>query len=106
MTEQTTTEREPVFIPCDAQALKAQIGMWNVLATSGGRVLIRETGITLPCGSGYSVTVDLAAGDTYTVRRVFTRSGRASVKGERTEVHCEQVSEVVYRAGCFRDSWA
>jgi hypothetical protein len=90
----------------DPQAIKAQIGMWNVLATSGGRVIIRDTGITLPCGYGYSVTVDLDPSDTYTVRRVFTRSGVASVKGERTDVYAEQLGETVYRAGCFHDSWA
>jgi hypothetical protein len=90
----------------DPQVIKAQIGMWNVLATSGGRVIIRDTGITLPCGYGYSVTVDLDPSDTYTVRRVFTRSGVATVKGERTDIYAEQLGETVYRAGCFRDSWA
>ncbi len=91
---------------CDPQVIKEQIGMRNVLATSGGRVIIRPTGITLPCRYGYSVTVDLDPSDTYTVRRVFTRSGVASVKGERTDVYAEELGEVVYRAGCFRDSWA
>jgi hypothetical protein len=93
------------FTECDPQELKAQIGRMNILATSGGRVVIRPTGVTLPCGYGYSVTVDLAAGDTYTVRRVFTRAGKVSVKGEREGVYCTEVGETVYRAGCFRDEW-
>ena len=88
---------------CDARTLLAQIGRGNILAISGGRVGVRETGITLPVAAGYSVTIDLAANDTYTVRRVFTRAGRTWVKGERTDVYCEQVGETVYRASCFRN---
>jgi hypothetical protein len=94
-----------VFLPCGAQELKRQIGMGNILSISGGRVIVRETGITLPCGSGYSVTVDLAAGDTYTARRLFKRAGRTWQHGEQTDVYCDQVGEVAYRAGMFRDEW-
>jgi hypothetical protein len=94
-----------VFIPCDAGVLVRQIGAVNILATSGGRVWRRETGITLPVRYGYSVTVDLAAGDTYTVRRVFARAGQVWVKGKLEGVYCDQVGEAVYRAGCFRDPW-
>ena len=108
----TTQTPSDNFIPADAQVIKQQIGMWNVLATSGGRVIIRETGITLPCNTGgYQVTVDLAAGDTYTVRRVISRRRRGellptvTIRGEREGVYCEQLGEVVYRAGCFRDEW-
>jgi glycine/D-amino acid oxidase-like deaminating enzyme len=93
------------FIPCDAVVLARQIGTMNILATSGGRIYRRETGITLPVRYGYSVTVDLAAGDTYTVRRVFTRAGQVSIKAELEGVYCEDVGEQVYRAGCFRDRW-
>jgi hypothetical protein len=93
------------FVACDARTLVDQIGMWNILATSGGRVWRRETGITLPVRYGHSVTVDLAAGDTYTVRRVFTRAGVTWVKGELEGVYCDQVGEAVYRPGCFRDEW-
>jgi hypothetical protein len=88
---------------CDAQALLAQIGRGNILAISGGRVGVRKTGVTLPVAAGYSVTVDLAANDTYTVRRVFTRAGRTWVKGERTDVYCDQVGETSYQASCFRN---
>jgi hypothetical protein len=91
------------FAACDTQELIMQIGMMNAMAT--GRAEHRATGITFRCGYGYSVTVDLAGNDTYTVRRTFTRSGVSTVKGERTNVYCEQVGETVYRAGCFRDEW-
>jgi hypothetical protein len=90
----------------DCREIARQIGIWNLRAISGGRAVCRPAGITLPCGSGYSVTVDLAGNDTYTVRRVFTRAGKSWVKGERSGVHCDQVGEVAYRAGMFRDEWA
>lgn len=93
------------FVECNNQELKQQIGRMNLLAVSGGRVHHRRTGITLPCGYGYRVTVDLAAGDTYTVRRLFVRGATSIVKGERTGVYAEQVGEVVYRVGMFRDKW-
>lgn len=56
----------------------------------------------LPVGSGYSVTVDLAANDTYTVRRVFKRGAKVWVKGEQTEVYCDEVGEIAYQASSFR----
>ena len=88
---------------CDAQVLLDQIGPMNVMAISGGRVQVRTTGITLPVSAGYRVTVNLAANDTYIVRRVFTRSGREWVKGEMTGLYCENVGEVAYQASCFRN---
>ena len=90
------------FIACDAQTLVAQIGIRNVLAISGGRVIRRETGISLPVSNGYSVTVDLASNDTYTVRRVFSRAGKVSIKGEVADVYCDQVGEIAYQAHAFR----
>lgn len=90
------------FVPCDTQTLIQQIGIRNILAISGGRVGKRETGITLPVSNGYSVTVDLAGNDTYTVRRVFTRAGKVSIKGELENVYCDQVGEVAYQAHAFR----
>jgi len=99
------TEPEPEFAEADGHEIAAQIGMGNILAISGGRINVRRTGITLPCGCGYSVTIDLAGNDTYTVRRVLTRAGKAWVKGEMTGVYCDQVGEVAYRAGMFRDEW-
>lgn len=98
-----TTATEQVFRDCDALELVAQIGRPNIFATSGGRVMRRPTGITLPVSSGYSVTVDLAANDTYVVRRVFKRGAKTWVKGEWTHVYCEDVGDAVYYAGCFRN---
>lgn len=87
---------------CDTAELTRQIGIGNLMAISGRRVFTRKTGVTLPVSAGYSVAVDLAADDTYTVRRVFTRAGKSTVKGERTGVHCEQIGETAYMASCFR----
>ena len=95
---QTETFRE-----CDATVLLAQIGRMNVLCISGGRVERRKTGVTLPVGAGYRVTVDLDASDTYTVRRVFKRGDRTWIKGEAIMVYAEEVGETAYRASCFRN---
>jgi hypothetical protein len=75
----------------------------NLLAISGGRQIRRPTGVTLPVGNGYSVTIDLDSDDTYVVRRVFTRSGVAKIKGEQRNVYCDEVGEVAYVASCFRN---
>ncbi len=91
------------FRECDARELARQIGARNIRAISGGRITIRETGITLPVSSGYRVTIDLAANDTYTVRRVFTRAGKTWVKGERAGVYCDAVGEIAYQASCYRN---
>lgn len=87
-----------------------QIGRMNVLAISGGRVRARrEPGadtdtLVLPVGAGYSVEVDLdVASDTYTVRRMFRRGGKAFPKGEATNVYCDELGEVAYQASCFRN---
>ena len=48
-----------------------------------------------PCGAGFSVLVTLEADDTYTVRRVFVRRGEWFLHGERSNVYCDEVSEVV-----------
>ena len=91
----TETYRE-----CDTRQLIEQIGRMNVLSISGGRVIRRETGVTLPVGSGYSVTVDLDWNDTYVVRRMYKREGWW-VKGEQRNVYCDEVGEVSYRASCY-----
>lgn len=90
------------FIECNANELLAQIGRMNVFAISGGRVIARQTGVTLPVGCGYSVTVDLAGNDTYTVRRIFTRAGVVKIKGELADVYCDEVGEAAYQASSFR----
>jgi hypothetical protein len=90
----------------DVDALLAQIGRGNVLAISGGRVRLTETGIVLPVAAGYRVEIDLEANDTYTVRRVFVRGARRFVKVERTNVYCDEVGEIAYRASCYLDDFA
>jgi hypothetical protein len=91
------------FRTCDNTTLLKQVGRMNVLAISGGRVTSRDTGVTLPVGAGYVVTIDLDGNDTYVVRRVFRRAGREWVKGEQRNVYCDEVGEVAYRASCFRN---
>lgn len=91
------------FRDCNNDELVKQIGLMNVLSISGGRVLYRSTGITLKVGNGYSVTVDLDGNDTYVVRRIFKRGGKVWNKGEQTNVFCEEVGEVAYRASCFHN---
>jgi hypothetical protein len=95
----TTTE---TFRECDTSQLLAQIGRMNIMAISGGRVERRPTGVTLPVGSGYRVTVDLDFNDTYVVRRIFQRAGKTFVKGELRDVYCEDVGERAYEASSFR----
>jgi hypothetical protein len=85
-----------LFIDCNTDELMAQIGTMNVMAISGGRVVRRLTGVTLPVDCGYSVTVDLHASDNV-VRRVFKRGTKTWVKGEQSDVCCDEVGEVAYR---------
>jgi hypothetical protein len=96
----STTE---TFRDCDADQVIAQIGRMNLMSISGLRVIRRATGVTLPVGAGYSVTVDLDWSDEYVVRRVFKRGAKVWIKGEQRRVGCEEVGEVAYRASCFRN---
>ena len=85
-----------------AHELIAQIGRMNLAAISGGRVrLVGET-LVLPVGSGYTVEITLDPSDTYTVRRVFTRGIKRWIKGEVSNVYCDQVGEMAYQAHAFR----
>jgi hypothetical protein len=80
-----------------------QIGNVNFAAISGGRVSRLPDGVELPVGNGYRVRVRLdEANDTYTVERVFVRSGKVTLKGVRTNVYCDELGETAYRASCFR----
>lgn len=82
-----------------ARELVNQIGTANVLAISGGRVRLEDGMLVLPVGNGYSVEVEYDKGwDSYTVRRVFTRSGTRWVKSEVENVYCGEIGEVAYRA--------
>jgi len=89
---------------CSSQELISQIGKMNIFAISGGRVEVRKTGITLPVSNGYSVMIDLAWDDTYTVRRMFKRGGKMFIKGSVEGVYCENIGEVAYQASCFRSN--
>lgn len=91
------------FRECDARELARQIGPANIMAISGGRITVRQTGITLPVTQGYSVTVDLAGNDTYTVRRIFKRGPKTWIKGEEAGIYCDAVGDAAYRAACFRN---
>lgn len=91
------------FRDCDTNQTVAQIGRPIIASISGLRVTRRRTGITLPVSSGYSVTVDLDANDTYVVRRVFKRGSKVWIKGEQRGVYCEDVSEAAYWASCYHN---
>ena len=83
MTAQILDYKADKFVECDARTLVAQIGTRNVLAISGGRVLDSGHGVILPVAHGYKVTVDLAPGDTYTVRRSSSAAPRCSSRASR-----------------------
>ena len=59
--------------------------------------------LILPVAHGYTVEIDLALNDTYTVRRVFTRAGKRFVKATVTGVYFDQIGEVAYQASCYHD---
>lgn len=81
----------------------SQIGRMNVLAISGGRVkAIDAETIELPVHAGYHVRVQYMPGsDTYTVSRIFRRSGKEWVKGQVDHVYCDELGEVAYQASCY-----
>lgn len=90
----------------------AQIGRVNLMCISGGRVEVTEKinadgytkgDILLPVSSGYRVRISLAANDTYTVTREMKRGEKLFVKGEQTEVYCEDIGEVAYQASCYKN---
>jgi len=84
----------------------AQIGRMNILSISGGRVIKMSKGVRLPVSAGISVVVELAANDTYIVRREFMRKVRGVETifhhGQRTNVYCEQLAETAYVAGMYK----
>ena len=85
--------------------LKAALGS-NLMAISGGRAdRLGKSTISMPVASGYSVRVTIAGNDTFTVERVLTRSGVATVKAIRTDVYVEEVGEACYRASCYLDAF-
>lgn len=93
------------YRPCNSRELVQQIGLGNLLAISGGRVIHRETGITLPVAHGYSVEIDLRWDDVWTVKRIYKRGAKVWIKGEQ-EAYADEVSETAYRASCYHHSFA
>jgi hypothetical protein len=98
---------------CDPKVLRDQIGMMTVMAVSGGRWgAIRTSdgepiGVILPCGTNRTVEVTLSFWDTYTVRRYRQvvrgeRRGDDIVEHEATNVYCDEISEAVYTASCWK----
>jgi hypothetical protein len=92
----------------DPAELIAQIGAGNMMAISGLRYSTSGSDgkpyvfvVHLPVGHGYRVDVSLAADDTYTVQRVFRRGEKEWVKGQRTGVYFDEVSEAAYYASCY-----
>lgn len=93
--------------PFNEDELIAQIGMMTVFAISGGRIFLwKPNGETieaeLPCGNGYRVRICLDWDDTWKVQRIFVRKGVVKVKGEMTGVYFDQISDVAYKASCYR----
>jgi len=93
--------------PFSITALLGQIGRGTVLAISGGRFEHAFDAVWFPVSNGYSVRITLAADDTYTVERVFTRTSRRTGMGytihRMTGVYADNISDVAYNASCFRN---
>jgi hypothetical protein len=104
-----TTNDAQRFIECDGdmrRTMVSQIDRMTLFSISGGRVVATQYGIKLPVSSGMAVEVLLANDDTYVVRRTFTRK-QAGIPvtfdhGERTNVYCDDLSEVCYYASCYK----
>lgn len=111
------TTTHPIFMgpidtgrALDAGELLRQINPATFLSVSGGRWgRVGVSSVRFPCGAGYEVLVTLEADDTYTVRRLFKRGAVRFLHGELQNVYCDEVSERIYFASCFRsysaDEW-
>jgi hypothetical protein len=99
--QQPRTRRNKMYRDCDTDQVIEQLGKMNIMAVSGGRVYTRKTGVTLPVGRGYSVEIDLQGNDTYVVKRVFTRAGKVTIKGEVVDVYAFDLGDVAYYASCY-----
>jgi hypothetical protein len=89
---------EDNYRECDARALVDQMGRMNLLAISGGRVIVAPEGVLLPIANGYWVTIHLTSADTYIVRRAYHRAGKTTWKQEWEDVYAEQVGAIAYEA--------
>jgi hypothetical protein len=88
----------------DANVLCQQIGQWNIMAISGGRVRAWKSTVFLPVSRGYWVAVTLTAADDYIVSRIMIRAGKVTVKETFEGVYAENIGEVAYRASCFENA--
>jgi hypothetical protein len=94
--------------PFNEDELIKQIGHMNILAISGGRVIVVKNNagetieVELKCGAGYRVSIALGWDDTYTVTRQYVRKGTVFNKGTVEGVYCDNIGEVAYKASCFR----
>lgn len=111
--------KESKGLDFDIDVLLNQIGKMNVMAISGGHVVIDGASynknlnttqeIELPVSSGYLVRITLAWDDTYTVERVLRRRPKGKsyketkVLGRVSGVYCDQVGEIAYRASCYKN---
>ena len=86
----------------------AAISVGDRAAIDGFRpaVGIGDNTLRFTVGGGYKVDVIYDEGsDTFVVQRLFVRGINVYVKGEVPYVHTDQLSEVVYRASCYHDSF-
>lgn len=82
------------------------IGRTNILAISGGRILVDGETLILPVRYGYSVEVTYQeVPDLYSVRRMWKRGTSVKCRGEISHLYADQVGDAAYRASCFRDPW-
>lgn len=93
--------------PLDPRETIGQINRMTLLGISGGRWSTDGKGsdvyrVNLPVSNGYRVVIELAANDTYTVKRVFKRGDKEWVRGTLAGVYFDRLSEVAYYASCFR----
>lgn len=100
----TSRPRTPAPQNAVHRTMLDQIGRMNVLAISGGRVVVlSDTCLRLPVRYGYHVEIEYQPwSDTYEVRRVLIRSGILTVKAMLSGIHADMLSDRAYRASCFR----
>ena len=93
--------------PFNEDELIAQLGKMTFFAICGGKFAIwQPEGETVEadfwCGNGYRVRITLGWDDTWTVQRIFVRKDQVSIKGEMKGVYADQVSDIAYKASCYR----
>lgn len=99
----------------DVKQILGQIGGSTVLAVAGGLQRIYfitnkegdHCGVILDCGNNRLVEVVLDWDDTYSVRRLRqfnkgVRRGEFITEFETEDVYCTELSNVVYKAGCWK----